>query len=104
MDGRFSEAGVPSMLDSHRPQKQSAATAFKPAWCGNHAPVNTKKLSIACAVASGLFLPSCLQQDTPNTQTEVFRLFDLFQPDDLTGKVSPDDVGWKRPEWRAQEM
>src|SRR6185369_13619916 len=38
------------------------------------------------------------------TQTAVFRLFDLFQPNDLAGKVSPDDVGWKRTEWRAQEM
>ena len=41
---------------------------------------------------------------TPKNQTAVFHLFDLFQPDDLTGKVGPDDVGWKRAEWRATEM
>jgi len=66
--------------------------------------VNAKKLSTACGVAFCLLLPACRQQETPKNQTAVFRLFDLFQPDDLTGKVNPDDVGWKRVEWRAQEM
>ncbi len=36
--------------------------------------------------------------------TAVYRLFDLFQPEDLSGKVSPEDAGWKRVEWRADEM
>jgi len=56
---------------------------------------------LACAV---LLLPGCQPKSAPKTQSTVFRLFDLFQPEDLTGKVSPEDVGWKRVEWQAQEM
>jgi hypothetical protein len=66
--------------------------------------VNAKKIILPLAFALCLFLPGCHQQEAPKTQTAVFHLFDLFQPDDLTGKVGPDDVGWKRAEWRATEM
>src|SRR2546423_9630024 len=92
------------MLDWRNPQKQSAASAFKLARCGNQALVNAKKLSTACRLAFCLLLPACRQQETPKNQTAVFRLFDLFQPDDLIGKLNPDDAGWKPVEWRAQDM
>src|SRR5262245_47481103 len=51
-----------------------------------------------------LLLSACHQQESPKTQTAVFRLFDLFQPEDLAGKVTPEDAGWKRTEWRTQDM
>ena len=51
-----------------------------------------------------LLLSACHQQQSPKNQTGVFRLFDLFQPDDLAGKVTPEDAGWKRTEWRTQDM
>jgi len=66
--------------------------------------VNTYRLATLSATAIGLLLTACRPQEAPKTQTTVFRLFDLFQPDDLTGKLNPDDVGWKRVEWRASEM
>ena len=77
-----------------------------PPGAGIRAPfVKIKKLSTACALAVCLFLPGChQQQQSAKTETAVFHLFDLFQPDDLKGKIGPDDVGWKRVEWRAQEM
>lgn len=52
----------------------------------------------------GLLLSGCHQKAPSKNQAVVFRLFDLFQPEDLTGKVTFDDAGWKRVEWRAQDM
>ena len=31
-------------------------------------------------------------------------MFDLFQPEDLAGKLGPDEAGWKRVEWNAAAM
>jgi arylsulfatase A-like enzyme len=55
-------------------------------------------------LAAVLLLSGCQPKSSPKNQATVFRLFDLFQPEDLTGKVTPEDVGWKRVEWQAQEM
>src|SRR5438552_2328571 len=57
-----------------------------------------------CGMAFCLLLSACHPPESPKTQTAVFNLFDLFRPEDLTGKVTPEDAGWKRVEWRAQEM
>jgi arylsulfatase A-like enzyme len=54
--------------------------------------------------AVALILSGCQQKAPPESQAAVFRLFDLFQPEDLTGKVTPEDAGWKRVEWRVQDM
>ncbi|MBI3413705.1 MAG: sulfatase [Verrucomicrobia bacterium] len=51
-----------------------------------------------------LLLSACQQKENPKTKTAVFRLFDLFQPEDLAGKVNPEDAGWPRVEWRAADM
>lgn len=56
------------------------------------------------SLAAALILSGCNEKPSPRNQTAVFRLFDLFQPEDLAGKVTPDDVGWKRVEWQAREM
>jgi arylsulfatase A-like enzyme len=62
----------------------------------------------ACIVASfvaAIAFSGCQQKPAPpKSQAAVFRLFDLFQPDDLKGKVAPEDVGWKPVEWSAAEM
>src|SRR5437879_4855717 len=64
-----------------------------------------KRIRTFCGMAFCLLLSAChQQQESPKKQTAVFRLFDLFQPDDLAGKVTPDDAGWKRTEWRTQDM
>jgi arylsulfatase A-like enzyme len=51
-------------------------------------------------------MPACRQEQAAKTKvkTTVFRLFDIFQPEDLSGKVTPDNAGWKRVEWRAAAM
>ncbi|GEM_PF-609958 len=54
---------------------------------------------VLCLIVSG-----CRQNPAPKKQATVFHLFDLFQPDDLIGKITPEEAGWKRVEWRAQEM
>jgi arylsulfatase A-like enzyme len=55
-------------------------------------------------LAAALILSGCHKKSSPRNQAAVFRLFDLFQPEDLAGKVTLDDVGWKRVEWPAREM
>ncbi len=64
------------------------------------------KILIVCCLLSGLMLSACRQEQAAQTKTKtaVFRLFDLFQPEDLKGKVTPENAGWKRVEWRAAEM
>ena len=66
----------------------------------------TNRVLIACCLLSCLILPACRQEQAAKTKakTTVFRLFDLFQPEDLNGKVTPDNAGWKRVEWRAADM
>ena len=66
---------------------------------------NTKVL-VVCCLLSCLILAACRQEQAAPTKTKttVFRLFDLFQPEDLTGKVTPENAGWKRVEWRAAEL
>lgn len=64
-----------------------------------------KFLFAGCLLAC-LFFAACSQKQTANakTKTALFRLFDLFQPEDLSDKVTPDNAGWERIEWRASEM
>src|SRR6185503_11538886 len=64
------------------------------------------KVIIACCLLTCLILPACRQEQVAKTKTKttVFRLFDLFQPEDLSGKVTPENAGWKRVEWSAAEM
>ena len=52
-----------------------------------------------CVILSG-----CQQKSSSKNKAAVFRLFDLFQPEDLSGKVTPENAGWKRTEWKAQEI
>ncbi|HXG47564.1 MAG TPA: sulfatase, partial [Methylomirabilota bacterium] len=52
----------------------------------------------------GLGLAGCQREEASQPQTTVFRLFDLYRPEDLAGKVTPEDAGWKRTEWRAADM
>ena len=63
----------------------------------------TPPLALLC-LAVALILSGCHEKPSPRNQTAVFRLFDLFQPEDLAAKVTPDDVGWKQVEWQAREM
>src|SRR5262249_52357364 len=62
------------------------------------------KTHVIGGLALGLLLSACQQHESPKNQTAVFRLFDLFQPTDLTGTVTPENAGWNRIEWRAQDM
>ena len=55
-------------------------------------------------LAAVMLVSGCQPKASPKNQSSVFRLFDLFQPEDLTGKVTPEDAGWKRVEWQAQDM
>jgi len=61
---------------------------------------------ILAGLLGGLALSGCQQKAAPKFQPPptVFRLFDLFRPDDLTGKVTPADAAWRRFEWQAQDM
>jgi len=61
-------------------------------------------MRVAHGLALCLLFAACNQHESPKTQTTVFRLFDLFQPEDVTGKLNPENAGWKRVEWRAQDM
>ena len=63
-----------------------------------------KHACLLLSLAGILIWSGCLQKAPSKNQAAVFRLFDLFQPEDLIGKVTPEDAGWKRLEWRAQEM
>ena len=58
----------------------------------------------ALQVRAGKIGAGCNQKAPSKNQASVFRLFDLFQPEDLTGKVTLDNAGWKPMEWRAQDM
>ena len=51
-----------------------------------------------------LFLSACGPKETATNQTAVVRLFDIFEPEDLIGKVTPGNAGWKRTEWQASDM
>lgn len=64
------------------------------------------KACIVGLVCGTLILLGCRQQNAPapKKQASVYRLFDLFQPEDLTGKINADEVGLPRMEWRAQQM
>jgi arylsulfatase A-like enzyme len=64
---------------------------------GNHA-------RLILGLVGSLIWTGCQQKVPSKNQAAVFRLFDLFQPEDLTGKVTPEDAGWKRLEWPAQHM
>lgn len=64
---------------------------------GNHA-------CLILGLVGSLIWSGCQEKAPSKNQAAVFRLFDLFQPEDLTGKVTPEDAGWKRVEWPAQDM
>ncbi len=66
--------------------------------------MNALKSHVLLSLVLCLVLSGCQQKVSPKNQAAVFRLFDLFQPEDLSGKLNPDDAGWKRVEWRALEM
>ncbi|MDA1272740.1 MAG: sulfatase [Verrucomicrobia bacterium] len=51
-----------------------------------------------------LFLSACGQKVTIEEQATTVRLFDIFEAEDLIGKITPDNAGWKRIEWSAEEM
>src|SRR5262249_38644981 len=64
-----------------------------------------KEMLLPLGIVSCLMLAACQpQQATPKGRAVVYRLFDLFQPEDLVGKVSPEDAGWKSLEWHVQDM
>src|SRR5260221_11021678 len=63
-----------------------------------------KTIRLCYGMVCCLLLPACHQQESPKTRTSVLRLFDLFQPEDLTGKVTPENAGWKHFEWGVQDM
>ncbi len=52
----------------------------------------------------GLLLPACQREEPAKANAAVFRLFDLFQPEDLAGKITPEDANWPRVEWLASDM
>src|SRR5881396_3168964 len=54
-----------------------------------------------CGLAA---LSACDQQVAARKQVGLYRVFDLFQPEDLKDKVTPENAGWKRMEWQAQDM
>src|SRR4029453_2389985 len=56
--------------------------------------MKANKAFILPGLVVGLLLSGCNQKAPPRNQATVFRLFDLFQPEDLTGKVTLDDAGW----------
>src|SRR4030095_1218585 len=66
--------------------------------------MKANKACILPGLVVGLILSGCNQKAPSKNHASVFRLFDLFQPEDLTGKVTLDDAGWEPVEWRAQDM
>src|ERR1041385_5075904 len=68
--------------------------------------MKSNKACIVGLVCGCLFVLGCRQQTAPapKKQASVYRLFDLFQPEDLTGKINADEVGLRRVGGRAQEM
>src|SRR6266536_5983529 len=62
------------------------------------------KTLAACLLLILLILPGCQRRETPKSKTALFRLFDLFQPEDLAGTVTPENAGWKRVEWGVTNM
>ena len=60
-------------------------------------------LSIIILVV-GLLCSGCQQKAPKETQTAVFRLCDIFRPEDLTGAVVLDDAHWTQVAWNASEM
>src|SRR5438093_13752202 len=54
-----------------------------------------------CGLAA---LSACDQQVAARKQVGLYRVFDLFQPEDLKNKVTPENAGWKRVEWMVQDM
>ena len=66
--------------------------------------MKTNNTYIFACFVSFLFLSACSQQETAVNQSAVVRLFDIFEADDLMGKVTPDNAGWKRIEWQAEDM
>lgn len=67
--------------------------------------MNARYAFVVVGLTTGLLLWSgCREQATSRTPAPVYRLFDLFQPEDLAGKIGPEDVDWKRVEWFARDM
>lgn len=61
---------------------------------------------IIALVACFIPLPGCQPKPSLDTKSKpvVFRLFDLFRPEDLAQKVTPEEAGWRRYEWHASDM
>src|SRR6516225_11589024 len=59
---------------------------------------------VVSGLVLALILSGCQQKAPSKALPAVIRLFDVFQPEDLVGKVSPEDVGWRRVEWSGQAM
>src|SRR6185369_16222163 len=57
---------------------------------------------VLVGLVAGLMWSGCGQQKLPQRkQARVIRLFDVFQPEDLSGKVSPEELGIKPVEWKV---
>ena len=63
------------------------------------------RVCVLVGLVAAFILSGCGQQKLPQRkQAGVIRLFDVFQPEDLSGKVAPEELGIKPVEWKAQEM
>ncbi len=72
--------------------------------CGSGFVTRVGKFSILLCSVACLIWAGCQQKESHKGKATVFRLFDLFQPEDLSGKLNPEDAGWPRIEWRAHDM
>ncbi len=66
--------------------------------------MKTNRVCILASLVVGLILSGCQEKVASKDKAAIFRLFDLFQPEDLKGKVTLEDAGWKRVEWQTQDM
>ncbi len=66
--------------------------------------MKTAKVCLTTTLVIGVCLAGCQQKVVQKSKPAVFRLFDLFEPEDLTGAVTADDAGWPHLEWNAQSI
>jgi arylsulfatase A-like enzyme len=66
--------------------------------------MKTNNAPLLAGLACCLFLSACGQPETSQTNAGVVRLFDIFETDDLVGKVTAAEAGWKPTAWTAASM